>query len=441
MRFLAFLLLSWTMQAQQDSLVQYFKEGRTKGHLRNYFMFTDNHNLNDYNANATGGAISYTTRSFKGFEAGLTGGFVYRTFGSDLSAPDGITGKPSKWERELFDLADPESRGALARVEELYIRYRYGNSYITIGKMSPEYHPLINKSDGRMQGFAFQGIYSRIAVDSTTLVNVSVLNGVSPRSFMQWYRLNDAIGVLNSGYQPDGTAAAYHGHTGANAMAYLGISKKSGRLTFTIWDTHIQNIANTLWAEASYKAKNYVMGFQYSYQFPCSQLKGVPYAARYVQPGENGQVASIMARYRASGLEASLAYTKAFNTGRYLFPKEFGRDQFYTSIPRSRIEGFGNADVVTVRLEYAFRNNRLVLGVDATAVDGPGVANYKLNKYGLDDYYQLNSRLQYQFKGLLQGLRIAVLYIWRENKDIHTPYEVYNISDYSQLNVVTNFNF
>lgn len=441
MRILAFLLLSWTMKAQQDSLVQYFKEGRTEGHLRNYFMLTDNHNLKDYHANATGGKISYTTKGFKGFEARVSGGFTYRPFGSDLSAADRVTGKPSKWERELFDLANTERFNSLARIEELYVRYRYRNSCITIGKMFPEYHPLINKSDGRMQGFAIQGINSRITVDSTAFISVAVINAVAPRSFMQWYRLSDAIGLVNSGYQPDGTAAAYKRRTGADAIVYIGMLKQLGRLTVTIWDTHLQGIANTFWAEVSYKVKKFVTGFQYSYQFSCHGQQGLPYAARYAQPGENGQVASIMAGYKASGFEASLAYTKAFSSGRFLFPKELGRDQFYTSVPRSRIEGFGDADVVKVSLEYTFENDRLVLGLDATAVDGPGTANYKYNKYGLDDYWQVNSRLYYRFTGLFRGLEIAVLYVWRVNKNIHTPADVYNISDFSQLNVVTNFNF
>jgi hypothetical protein len=148
-----------------------------------------------------------------------------------------------------------------------------------------------------------------------------------------------------------------------------------------------------------------------------------------------------MAGYKTGGFNVSLAYTKAFSTGRYLFPKELGRDQFYTSVPRSRIEGLGNSGVVKAGLEYEHRKTGLSLGLDATAIDGPGAEDYRFNKYGLDDYCQINSRVYYNFKGQLKGLKIAVMYVWRENKNVHSPIDVYNISDYSQFNVVTNFNF
>lgn len=404
-------------------------------------MFTNNHNLTDYQANATGGKIGYSTKSSNGFEVRISGSFAYRTFGSALNVTDEVTGKPSKWERELFDLANPGNLGRAAQIEEINIKYQYRNSYLILGRISPEYHPFINKSDGRMQGFAFEGIYGHIAVGPATSIKVSVLTGVSPRSYYQWYRMKDAIGLSSNGFQPDGTAADYKGYIKANVAAYIGIEKKAGDLTLTLWDTHIQNLSNTIWAEGSYKGKRLTAGIQYSYQVPYKGEASLPYSARYFERGENGQAASIMAGYKTEGLKMSLAYTRAFSTGRYLFPKELGRDQFYTSIPRSRLEGFGNSDVIMLSAKYVPAKGPVTLSFDATAINGPGAGNYRFNKYGLDDYYQVNSTANYKFKGTLEGLNIAVMYVWRENKNIHSPFAVYNISDYSQLNVVTNFNF
>jgi hypothetical protein len=227
MKIVAILLLPIvTAQAQAGSLLHYFKEGKTEGQVRNYFMATDNHSLKDYYANATGGSVRYATKRYKGIEFVISGNFTHRTFGAGFNAKDAVTGRPSKWERELFDLAEPDNQGPAGRIGELNVRYRHRNSYITLGRISPGYHPLINKSDGRMQGFAFEGIYSHIAVDSATTIKVSVLTGVSPRSYYQWYSLTEAIGLLSNGYQPDGTAADYKGSINANAVAYIGIEKK-----------------------------------------------------------------------------------------------------------------------------------------------------------------------------------------------------------------------
>ncbi|MFP9100786.1 hypothetical protein ACLI09_17200 [Flavobacterium sp. RHBU_24] len=441
MRLRAFVLLSVITLQAQESLPRFLAEGKVQGHVRNYFMTTDNHGLSNYYANATGGLISYTRNEFKGLELGVSGLFNFKTFGDNMNAVDPVTGKSSKWERELFDLSDPVNYYNLYRLEALYLKYRYKQSYISVGRLPLEYHPLINNSDGRMQDFAFQGINSVVAIDSSLSVNFTVLNRVSPRAVPKWYSPNEAIGLLNDGYLSDGTKADYSGLTHANAIAYIGIEKTVVKLKLNFWDTHIDKLLNTIWAEALYSSGLFSAGFQYSYQMPCANQKNVPYANRYVQPGEHGQVASTMVKFKTTRFEAVIAFTAAFNTGRYLFPRELGRDQFYTSMPRSRIEGLGNSNIVRVGLKHTFPAQQLTAGVDATAVNGPGVRNYSLNKYGFDDYHQINSIIHYSFKGFFKGLNVILLYIWKQNKNLHTPADIINVSDYSQINLISNFNF
>jgi hypothetical protein len=441
MRLLAFVLLSVITLQAQESLTRFLAEGKVQGHVRNYFMATDNHGLSNYYANATGGLIGYTKKEYKGFELGFSGVFTFKTFGDNMNFTDPVTGKSSKWERELFDLNNPGNYYNLYRLESLYLKYRYKQSYISVGRLPLEYHPLINNSDGRMLDFAFQGINSVVAIDSSLSVNVTVLNMVSPRAMPKWYSPNEAIGLLNNGYLSDGTKADYSGLTKANIVAYAGVEKTTGKLKLNFWDTHIDNLMNTLWAEAQYSDDLFSAGIQYSYQIPYANQKNVAYANRYVQPGEHGQVASTMVKYKTNRFEAIVAFTAAFNTGRYLFPRELGRDQFYTSLPRSRIEGLGDSNIVRVGLQYSFWLPQLTAGVDATAVNGPGVRNYSLNKYGLDDYYQINSKIHYSFKGFFKGLDVTLLYIWKQNKNLHNPADVINISDYSQVNLISNFNF
>ena len=44
---------------ENKSLVSYLKEGKISGHIRNYFLTTENNRGNDYYANAIGGVLSY----------------------------------------------------------------------------------------------------------------------------------------------------------------------------------------------------------------------------------------------------------------------------------------------------------------------------------------------------------------------------------------------
>src|SRR5690554_3641312 len=57
---------------EDKSLVPYLKEGEISGHIRNYFLITENHHGNDYYANAIGGVLSYETKSYKGFQLGVS---------------------------------------------------------------------------------------------------------------------------------------------------------------------------------------------------------------------------------------------------------------------------------------------------------------------------------------------------------------------------------
>ncbi|MCD8540472.1 MAG: hypothetical protein LRY55_12420 [Leadbetterella sp.] len=73
--------------AQDNSFVSFLKGGSVKGHIRNYVMHTDNHRGRDYMADAVGGLLEYETRSFRGFQAGISGIFTYRLFSSPLHLP------------------------------------------------------------------------------------------------------------------------------------------------------------------------------------------------------------------------------------------------------------------------------------------------------------------------------------------------------------------
>ena len=108
-------------------------------------------------------------------------------------------------------------------------------------------------------------------------------------------------------------------------------------------------------------------------------------------------------------------------------------------MPRSRIEGLGGVDVFVIGYQYSWKH--LFLNVDATTTHGAAIKDYELNKYNIDDYYQINTRLHYEFTNFLKGLHIELLYVWKKNKNEHNTQLVAQRSDYNQINLITNFNF
>ena len=126
------------------NLLEAFEHGHFHGHFRTFFMATDNTRaLSDYYAWAGGGALHFSTAPWHGFNFGVGGVFNFNLASSDLGAKDSLTGALNRYEIGLFDVEDPYNRYDLDRIEELWLRYQWKNSRITVGQQSLQ-TPLIN---------------------------------------------------------------------------------------------------------------------------------------------------------------------------------------------------------------------------------------------------------------------------------------------------------
>jgi len=427
---------------RESKLKDIFREAHLHGHVRNYFMNTINRgDLKDFYTNATGGAIGITSGNYKGFEVGVKGIFTYKTFGNDLSVKDGSTRLEAKWEYELYDVLNKGNFKDLDRLEELFIRYRFGNSsYVSYGKLETEYTPLLNHSDGRMKPFAHRGFWGHLNFHPQHIINVGWLNGVSPRATTEWFSIEEGIGLFYNGYQPNGELAEYNEHYPSSGIGIANYNFQENNFTFKIYDFYIDKLLNTVWAEAGLDFSKFNLGLQYVYQTPMKYNEEVHFENRYVQPTENGQVLSSQLAWKNDKLIFAFAYTRAFKTGRFLFPKELGRDHFFTSIPRSRLEGLGNVNVYTLKGQYR-PIPKLHLGVEVQQTEGAMTNALQFNKYNVDESFQVNSHVRFEVQGFLEGLSFDLLWVYRESQNSFDAQGLVNKSNFNQLNFVTNFYF
>ena len=429
-------------QRQITRAKEFFAFGTITGHLRNYFMTTLNRGgLTDYYSNAIGGAMRFDSPEFHGFHFGAAGIFTYKAFSSDLNAPDPTTGQISRWEHELYDILDTDNFNDLDRLEELYLQYRFAKGYATFGKLEIENTPLLNRTDERMKPFAFRGVWFHLQMKEDKALFFSWLDRISPRSTVEWFDFNEGIGLADNGFQPDGTEAEYHEHQQSKGVALLGFEGEQNNWRLKAYHWYIHHLNHTSWIELGHSQKNWDLGLQYALQFPGQYQERLDYAQRYVQPGEHGQVLSGKVRYLTGDWNLSAAFSQAFDSGRFLFPRELGRDQFFTSIPRSRLEGFGDTRILTLGGEYALSHHQLTAGLEWTRLWGPETGTYTSNKYNLDAYWQLNARLHYHFKDFLEGLHIDFLYVYKENRNDTSPETIFNQSNFHQFNLITHFEF
>lgn len=430
-----------------DNIKKWFTDGHFHGHVRNYFMLTQNHGkLKDYYTNASGGALSYQTAYLKGFALGVKGIFSYNTFGNDLISPDETVNKTAKWELELYDVNRPTVKHDLDRLEELYIKYKSKYFKAQIGKIDINKGPLLLRRDGRMKPFVFQGLWTEYQKSKITF-NFGLINKVSPRGMTEWFSLNEAIGLNNNGFTYDGNAAHYHEHANTMGLLVASIEQQfSSNFISKIYSYSLHNITQTTWIENEWQKNGWFLGTQLVHQTAMPKQKTLPHELRYKKSNNATLAISFKLEKELKQIhqKISLAYLRVGGEGRFLYPKEMSRENFYVSQPRSWVDGFGDLHVYQIGTEYHFQNQKDISASFFTAYfDTPNSNDFANNKYGVKAYWQNTLSINYHFHQFLEGLEFTLLLINRSSPFDHNLSENQNFyrNNFNHINFIINLNF
>lgn len=431
-----------------ESLKDFFTQGHIHGHIRNYSMATINEgSLKDYWTNATGGAIKFETANWKGLQFGVKGIFTYQTLSADLNDQDPLVSKGAKWEKELYDVNRPFETKDLDRLEELYIKFTYQNAILTLGKIDINKGPLFLRRDDRMKPFVYRGLWMELIEWKKQSIYGGWINGVSPRGMTEWYPINEAIGILNNGFQYDGSNAEYHEFSDSRGIGVLGYHLSGDKLSIQIWDYYLDRMYNTVWVQADYSGLHTFGGVQYAFQHAHKQQKQLEFEHRYFQPNEKANVLAMQIGVQTEDqmLKFSSAYLYGFGNGRFLFPKELGRENFYVSQPRTWIDGFGDINVYMIRGE--FKPNKelwkdLRFDWRLSYVDAPDQDDFVHNKYGGSSFAQSALEACYSFHDVLEGLEMRILYLSRySSMDDLSPSDIFYNTNLHHLSLMLDINF
>lgn len=423
-----------------NSVITFFRHGHTRGHVRKFTMATiNNGSLSDYYASAIGASIHYETARLKGFKFGLEGQFIYKLHSNDLNHIDAITGKTSKYEQQLFDVEHSHNYNDLDRLEELYLDYLYKGFNLEIGRLDVT-TPMVNMHDGRMKPKVFQGAVIKQQIDDKNKLFLSWFIGASPRSTIHWYSIEDAIGIYNNGCLSDGSEAHYHGHISSNGLGIVGYTHQFSKVSnIEFWNYHLDNIVNTSIPKWTYKPKSrFGGGLMGMLQLPINNGGHDDAHLSYYRTDHYTAAASGSLSYRIKHKLFALNATHIGNSGRYVFPREFGVDPFFTFISRSQLEGFGNVTAIGANIQHlkeglnAAINYNLILASD----------EINMNKYNIPSYHQINFDINYAFKDKWEGFYLRFLYVLRYATDrVNNPHREMNKVNFNHLNLVANFEF
>jgi hypothetical protein len=431
------------------SILNAFRKGKIEGHFRSFYMSTNNDEpLTDYYGLAFGGGLKYQTGSFKGFQFGIGGSFAFNLTSSDLTIPDPTTGIMNRYEIGLFDQTNPSNKKDLQQLEDLYVKYNFRKSSVKYGKQNIK-TPFINPQDGRMNSTVVQGAWIEVNELKKTKIEIGWLSHISPRSTLKWYDGASSIGLYPSGVAINGIKSDYKDQLDSKGIAIAGVTySMNEQIKLRIWDHWVENIFNTAFlqvdGEFSMEGNGKIIaGAQYIHQQAVSDGENADPAKTYFDHSQKVNIYGVRAGLEFKKATIRLNYSRITNEGRFLFPREWGREPLFTFLPRERNEGLGDVNAISVNFSKSYFRQKLKAEISAGYYELPDVKDTRLNKYGLPSYYQFNLDLKYSFTNFLHGLSAELLYLYKmRNGNIYEDLRyVIHKTDMQQINIVINYNF
>lgn len=410
---------------------------------RTFFSSTINEGaLKDDYALASGAGVGIVTKSFHGFQFGIKGYFFYNLLSSHIDKVDSITLQPNRYEVGLFDVTNPTLKNNLVRLEDLFLKYTYSKSSITVGKININ-TPFLNPQDGRMRPTIEEGVWLNMLESKKIGFNGGWIWNVSPRSTVNWYSLQNSIGIYPSGINTDGSKSNYLNNIESSGIAIANFYyNPTENIKINVWDGLIDNVMNTAMIEINtqqlVKEKKITMyqGIQYLHQDAINHGGNINQLKTYVNEKSQSNIISVQFGIKSKRVNTSLNYTHITGDGRYLMPREWGKESFYTFLPRERNEGFGNVNAYMMKTSFLLLKNKLKTSISYGYYQLPDVKDFRLNKYGMPSYHQINYELSYAFDKFLKGLELKLLVAYKLKQG-----ETYNTLkyEYNKVNMV-NFN-
>jgi hypothetical protein len=210
----------------------------------------------------------------------------------------------------------------------------------------------------------------------------------------------------------------------------------------------VENVFNTVLVQADYKhplndRDNLLFGLQFTHQNAVNDGGNADPEMTYFQPDGQSNIISTQAGWQKGAWTTLAAYTHVTSDGRFLSPREWGREPFYTFMLRERIEGSGNVHAATLRGIWQPVKSPWRIDVAYGHFYLPDVKNAALNKYAFPAFNQLATDVRYTFGGALKGLRAQLVFVWKGRLgDVYgNDKYVINKVEMTHYNLILNYTF
>ncbi len=442
----------------QNEFRKAVKDTKVNGYFRTYFMQTLNQDsLQDWHSLAVGGKLGFETGRYYGFSAGAAFYASINTGIGNVSTTDPTTGKNSRYELGMYNALNPNER-EIYQLGEAYLRYRYKGHAFQVGRFK-RMSPLLNHQDGRMIPTLFQGAW----YTNTSLKNwrfeVAGINAILPRSTNEWQSIESSL-VYPQGLSTEGGKSNYIGNIDSDFIGVAHVKGKlSKKLEVNVWNFYTDNVFNSLYSEITFKDSLGVWGLiaqaQQIHQHKVTNGgateiitdSGVDpnVGMAYFQDDFSNVYGGRIALLR-NGWQFRVNVTHISDEGRFLFPREWGREFLYTFQKRERQDGYRNvtAWVIDLGKQHRFKNKDVLhASVGYGLYNRPEATDAARNKYAMPANSQIDLDLFYHFNGSIPGLTLEGLIVCKRamGDTYNNPNYVINKVNLINYQLILNYRF
>ncbi len=306
--------------------------------------------------------------------------------------------------------------------------------------------PFINLQDGRMRPTAVEGIWTEYSPGLKHQFQAGWIYGMAPRGTRKWVSLSNSIGIYSSGVGIDGVKSMYAGNVNTSGALLLNYSYKGVQgITANYWHLWVENVMHTGLAQVDLKnirQSPWSVSMQSILQSSSGSGGSILPEKKYYTNDKLVWTAGVKVVLDRKSWNHTLALNYISPGGRYLMPREWGRDPFFTFLPRERNEGYGDVFAAVVKSQYQLKK-QLTLLVAAGYFGLPAAEDVRLNKYGMPPYGQVLADARYRLRGILKGWEVQLLYTAKfplQNGALPAVYELNKVNMHL-TNLVCNFYF
>lgn len=398
--------------------------------------------LKNYAALATGGFVKYVYDFGSGVKVG---GALYGSYNfgiQDLTIPDISTGRTSRYEAGLFDVQNLDDH-FIGFPGELFASYAHKKHKITIGRMKFK-SPFLNPEDGRMIPTLEQGV-NYVFKGNKSKFQLGIFNRIAPRSTEGFFKIGESIGLYPTGRHIDGSRSQYRGNTESDWIGTMNVDLNiRDNLKISIWDYYVDNVFNMAYIRPTWVVNpSMTLMVEYLHQDRVNDGGNQLDSLRYFT-STNSNILGIKWVQKLGIGKISLGYNHILNSGRFLFPREWGRESLFSFQKRERSEGSADNHAIVFYYDRVFNTEknkwRALLSVGHHWK--PPVTNATDNKYGLPNYAHINLDIFWMPKKIV-GLRPELLITHKRGTGEFpdNPNFILNKVDLWVVNFIINYNF